>query len=72
MPVKYRKVMKYDDVYKYCCIKITLLEQYKLFGTMGLANILKKYSKAEAIVMAKNYINLRDDDLILKDTNSKR
>lgn len=51
---------RYEDVYKYVCKDMTLGEQKQVFGTCGLQNILKTYSKYDAIQMAKNYISRRD------------
>ncbi|MBP5708357.1 MAG: hypothetical protein J6W61_01160 [Bacteroidales bacterium] len=51
---------RYEDVYKYVCKDMTLGEQKQVFGTCGLNNILKLYTKDNAISMAYNYLSHRD------------
>ena len=51
---------RYEDVYKYVCKDMTLGEQKQVFGTCGLSNILKLYTKYDAIQMARNYLSHRD------------
>lgn len=64
MATRRRGVTKeYDDAYKYCCQQITMLEQKKLFGTVGLENILKKYRKEDAVNRVKDYLAFRDEGL---------
>lgn len=53
---------KFDSIYKTLCQDITLGEQKIIFGTIGISNILEKYTKADAINMARSYIERRDQD----------
>lgn len=53
-------VKKFDSIYKVLCQDITMGEQKIIFGTVGLNNILEKYTKADAINMARAYIERRD------------
>lgn len=54
--IKHR-MNKYElDTYSYCCKLITLGEQKIIFGTVGLKNILKKYTKQEAVDMVQAYL----------------
>lgn len=53
---------KFNPVYEALCVNMTLLEQKQLFGTCGIKNILEKYTKADAVMMAQNYIQRRDNN----------
>ena len=49
-----------DELYEYCCKRITFREQQIIFGTMGLKNILQKYNKEDALDLAKTYVLTKD------------
>lgn len=53
---------QFDTVYGLICQKMTLGEQKMVYGTVGLKNILKLYTKDDAINMAHNYISRRDNN----------
>lgn len=52
---------QFNPLYEMLCINMTLLEQKQLFGTCGIKNILAKYPKEDALMMARNYIVRRDN-----------